>query len=82
MNKELTTWCKDWGDAPGCLGTADSEFTMDFSDIGEGKIFWCSACGPRAKRLDELITEAYRKDPQRVLAALEVVEKKCKEEGH
>ncbi len=51
-------YCNDYGDAPGCLGTPDERYTMDFSDIGQPPILWCSFCGPRAKEFERLISEA------------------------
>jgi len=52
--------CNDYGDpdVPECLGEPDDRFTMRFDDIGERPLLWCSACGPRAKSMEEALTEA------------------------
>lgn len=56
--------CRHYGDAPGCLRRADPYYTMDFGDVEPGaKIFWCSACGPRAEKLNEAIEAAFATRP-------------------
>lgn len=55
--------CKNYGDAsyPGdCLGTPDARFTMDFSDIGEGPIYWCANCGFEAHAVDAVLQSALK----------------------
>jgi len=51
--------CNDYGDAPGCLRDADERYTMDFTDVGHGYIYWCSKCGPIAHTLQANIEEAF-----------------------
>jgi len=46
--------CKDYGE-PGCLEEVDERFTMNFDDIGEEPVYWCSNCGQRAKELEALL---------------------------
>lgn len=55
---EAEPTCKDFGDRPGCLGTPDPRYTMDFSDIGEDPILWCSHCGPDAHAMSEALVHA------------------------
>ena len=54
--------CKNESDptAPaGCLGVPDEQYTMDFTDVEPGAyIYWCSACGPEAKEMYDIITNA------------------------
>lgn len=51
--------CRDFGDRPGCLGTADERYTMDFGDVEPGaKIHWCSHCGPEAHAMNDALMEA------------------------
>jgi hypothetical protein len=48
--------CQNSGqNAPGCLEIADPEQTMDFSDIGEKLIYWCSVCGRYSHAIDRAI---------------------------
>lgn len=49
--------CRDFGGI-GCLSVPDEKFTMDFSDINQGQIHWCSNCGPKAARLYKAFIEA------------------------
>jgi len=51
--------CNDYGDAPHCLGEIDEQYTMDFTDIGEGYIYWCSKCGSLAHAMQGAIEEAF-----------------------
>lgn len=59
-------YCQDCDDPDGppegCGIIADPEYTMDFSDIGKPPIFWCTNCGKRAKAMNELLQEAFKKD--------------------
>jgi hypothetical protein len=55
--------CRDYGDNPDCLGEVDPVYTIDFSDIGEGQILWCSHCGPIAHGMQAAIEEACRTRP-------------------
>jgi hypothetical protein len=51
-------------DVPDCLGEADGRYTMDFTDVvPDGKIFWCSVCGPRAQELDAKLQKAFETQP-------------------
>ena len=43
---------------PGCLKTVDPKYTMDFSDIGQPPIHWCSFCGPLAAAMNDALTGA------------------------
>jgi len=52
--------CKDYEDRPGCLGTPDERYTMDFSDIGEGCIYWCAFCGPEAAAMNDALENAFK----------------------
>lgn len=52
--------CRDYGERESCLGDPDPNYTMDFSDIGEGQIYWCSSCGPEAQELNVLLVSALR----------------------
>lgn len=51
-------FCNDYGDAPDCAKTPDPRYTMSFEDIGQGCIYWCSVCGPKAQAMDTMITNA------------------------
>ncbi len=51
--------CQDYG-RPGSKETPDPTYDMDFSDIGEGKIQFCSACGPLAHQINTSISEAFK----------------------
>lgn len=48
-------------DVHDCLKEADPAFTMDFSDIGERTLHWCSVCGERAQAMDKLLMHAIDK---------------------
>ena len=52
--------CHDWPDAPGCRKTSDLEYTMRFDDIGQPPIYWCEACGRRAREMDKAINRAFQ----------------------
>lgn len=74
--------CRDFGERPGCLGTPDPRFTMDFSDIGEDPIYWCSFCGAEAQALDAALVSALhdgRVSPDQLKSLLEEAEAKEKE---
>lgn len=51
--------CRDWPDRPGCLGEIDLRYTMNFDDIGEEPIYWCTKCGMAAHAMHELINTAF-----------------------
>ncbi len=55
-------YCQDYldPDVPGCLGEADERYTMSFEDIGEGCIYWCSFCGPRAFVMEKVLDEGFK----------------------
>jgi hypothetical protein len=75
MKPEKT--CQNFGDQsapPGCLCESDERYTMDFSDIGEGCIYWCSKCGPEAQAIDSALTKALD-DPNFFARFKESVEK-------
>lgn len=40
----VTHLCKDYFDR--CHKEADPRYRMDYTDIGQGYIHWCSECGP------------------------------------
>lgn len=62
--------CHHWKDVllgqgpAGCLREADPKYEMDFSDIGEQPLHWCSACGPREHALQESIMSAMADRPE------------------
>ena len=58
MSVKIEIKCKDFREAPDCLGDIDEKYTMNFEDIGEGSIYWCTVCGKRAKELDKFFMEA------------------------
>jgi len=42
-----------------CEKIADPQYTMDFTDCESGAyIYWCSACGPGAHRIDRALRRA------------------------
>jgi hypothetical protein len=49
--------CRDYG-TEGCQKYPDPKYTMDFSDIREKPIYWCSVCGPVAHAMNRMIEEA------------------------
>lgn len=53
------TVCRDaYTGRPGCLVDSDPSFTMNFDDIGEGSIFWCSSCGKEAAAMSAALDKA------------------------
>ena len=52
--------CKDFGDNPDCLETVDPTYTMDWSDIGEPPMYFCSHCGKIAESMNDAIENAFR----------------------
>lgn len=57
-------YCQDYGDNPECLGEADPEYTMDYTDVEPGAyIHWCSHCGLVAHMMEKLICELSANDP-------------------
>lgn len=70
--------CKDFGERPGCLGVADSRYTMYFDDIGEPPIHWCRACGPDVHAVDKMLRGALATQPgfaKQLEAAIDAVTK-------
>ena len=51
-------YCNDYGDAPDCLKDIDPKYTMDFTNINKGYIYWCTKCGTKAQIISGLLTEA------------------------
>jgi hypothetical protein len=37
--------CRDFGE-PHCKGEIDERYTLNFDDIGQPPIYFCSSCGP------------------------------------
>lgn len=54
--------CRDFG-RPGCESIPDDRYTMNWDDIGEAPIYWCTFCGKQAAALDEVISNAFDNDP-------------------
>lgn len=48
-------------DAHDCVKEADPRFTMDFSDIGEEPLYWCSVCGPLAHDMSNMLMKSIEK---------------------
>ncbi len=64
--------CKNYNDiVPGCLGQADNRYTMDFTDVGGSKIFWCSNCGPIAHAMEKALLKAIEERGPEFTEALE-----------
>lgn len=78
MSIEVEVKCKDYG-RPGCLGNPDDRFTMDFEDIGEGKIYFCASCGPQnravSEALEKWLSEAKEEDLKKLEALIIQAEK-------
>lgn len=61
MKIEEGPFCRNYADPTylgECLGAPDPRYTMDFSDIGEPPIYWCSACGPEAQEVEQALAGA------------------------
>lgn len=59
--------CKNEKDptAPnGCLGIADSRYTMRFDDIGEEPLYWCTFCGIQAEAMNKALLKAFKARPE------------------
>jgi len=68
--------CQDAGqNKPGCLTVADPACVMDFTDIGEGYIHWCSACGPQSHAISKVLDEALQTQPGFAEKFREAIEK-------
>ena len=78
--------CRDYGERPGCLGEADERFTMNFDDIGEQPLHWCSNCGANAHAMNEALREAARKQGvvfvKRFSELVDAAEARMKVEGN
>lgn len=52
----MTTYCHNYGERIGCLGTPDPRYTMDFTDTVPGEyVYWCAFCGPDEHRMKEML---------------------------
>lgn len=56
--KPFETRCQNYGQRPECLRDPDPQYTMNFDDIGESPIYWCSFCGPESEVLSNALTRA------------------------
>lgn len=54
--------CRDFG-RPGCCSIPDARYTMNFDDIGEKPIYWCTFCGKQSHAMDKAIKKAFATDP-------------------
>ena len=56
-------FCRNYGDVnvPDCLKVIDERHTMNFDDIGQDPIHFCSNCGPREQAMADLLTNACRR---------------------
>lgn len=66
--------CQNHRDCPGCLGTVDPEFTESFEDIGEGCLYFCSFCGPEAKKMIKMLEDFVEKDPKNSALLKNIIE--------
>lgn len=57
--------CNDYGDegVSDCLRDTDPAYRMDYTDIGQGYIHWCSNCGKLAHAMKDAIEEAFATRP-------------------
>jgi hypothetical protein len=46
-----------------CGREADPEYTMNFDDIGELPIYWCTACGMAAREMNAALEKAFAERP-------------------
>lgn len=58
---EVTHLCKDYFEH--CHKPADPKYRMDYTDIGEGYIHWCSECGPVWLEVEKAITQRMDSEP-------------------
>jgi hypothetical protein len=70
----MTHLCNDYGDSPTCEREADERYTMDYTDIGEGYIYWCARCGQVAHAMNEALVEAMRTRPGFIEELREAIE--------
>lgn len=49
--------CRNKGDREGCLEIPDEKYTLNFDDINQAPIYWCSVCGPEAMALHKLFEQ-------------------------
>jgi hypothetical protein len=68
---KLEQKCRDFGQAPDCLGDVDLKYTMDFTDVDGDKVYWCTNCGLGAWHLQNLIAERFAKEGRPFLDTLE-----------
>ncbi len=71
--------CRDYGEAPNCLGTIDERYTMSFADIGQPSLYWCTNCGRRAHAVTAALSKRFEEDPdfgEKLRTAIEEVETK------
>lgn len=59
---DRTQLCQSFG-APDCEAAPDPEFTMNYDDIGEDPIYFCSTCGPIARQVSEALYRQLEADP-------------------
>lgn len=50
-------YCRNYG-LPGCKKEIDSSYTMNFDDIGEEPLYWCSKCGEDSHKLATVLEQA------------------------
>ena len=75
--------CRNYGERPDCLGEIDERFTMNFDDIGELPLYWCSRCGADSHTMNEALLKAARKHGALFVKRLiDAVEVKMKVEGN
>jgi len=43
-----------------CENEAHPDCFLSFDDIGEGRIYWCTECWPRAQAMDRALKEAFK----------------------
>lgn len=69
--------CRDYGEAPNCLGAIDERYTMSFADIGQPSLYWCTNCGRRARAMADALSKRFEEDPdfgEKLRTAIEEVE--------
>lgn len=77
MSRPTGFICKDFG-RPGCCSIPDTRYTMNFDDIGELPIYWCTFCGKQAAVMDEAIKKAFDRDPEFATKFEEAINKEIK----
>ena len=79
-------FCKNYGEKPGCLGTVDERYTMDFTDVKSGAcIKWCARCGPEGHAIKVAVEKALAERPdfaKELETAIEAAERKKKSNVH